>query len=89
MKKVLQGNEAIARGAREAGVTVAAAYPGTPLSEIPAEIAKYPERDDEDIPRRFAGGGRTAEGASHDPLEERPYGPFPEEDPRAEHQGLR
>ena len=34
MKKVLQGNEAIARGAWEAGVTVAAAYPGTPLSEI-------------------------------------------------------
>ncbi|OPY70778.1 MAG: 2-oxoacid ferredoxin oxidoreductase [Syntrophorhabdaceae bacterium PtaU1.Bin034] len=43
MKKVLQGNEAIARGAWEAGVTVAAAYPGTPSSEILAEIAKYPE----------------------------------------------
>ena len=43
MKKVLQGNEAIARGAWEAGVTVAAAYPGTPSSEILAEIAKYKE----------------------------------------------
>ena len=43
MKKVLQGNEAIARGAWEAGVTVAAAYPGTPSSEILTEIAKYPE----------------------------------------------
>ncbi len=43
MKKVLQGNEAIARGAWEAGVTVATAYPGTPSSEILAEIAKYPE----------------------------------------------
>ena len=43
MKKILQGNEAIARGAWEAGVTVAAAYPGTPSSEILAEIAKYPE----------------------------------------------
>jgi indolepyruvate ferredoxin oxidoreductase alpha subunit len=43
MKQVLQGNEAIARGAWEAGVTVAAAYPGTPSSEILAEIAKYPE----------------------------------------------
>ncbi|OPY83048.1 MAG: 2-oxoacid ferredoxin oxidoreductase [Syntrophorhabdus sp. PtaU1.Bin153] len=43
MKKVLQGNEAIARGAWEAGVTVAAAYPGTPSSEILAEIAGYKE----------------------------------------------
>jgi indolepyruvate ferredoxin oxidoreductase, alpha subunit len=43
MKKILQGNEAIARGAWEAGVTVAAAYPGTPSSEILAEIVKYPE----------------------------------------------
>lgn len=43
MKKVLQGNEAIARGAWEAGVTVAAAYPGTPSSEILAEITQYPE----------------------------------------------
>ncbi len=43
MKKVLQGNEAIARCAWEAGVTVAAAYPGTPSSEILAEIAGYKE----------------------------------------------
>ncbi len=43
MKKILQGNEAIARGAWEAGVTVAAAYPGTPSSEILAEIAAYKE----------------------------------------------
>ncbi len=31
---LLMGNEAIARGALEAGVAVAAAYPGTPSSEI-------------------------------------------------------
>jgi indolepyruvate ferredoxin oxidoreductase, alpha subunit len=43
MKKVLQGNEAIARGAWEAGVTVATAYPGTPSSEILAEIGQYKE----------------------------------------------
>jgi len=43
MKKILQGNEAIARGAWEAGVNVACAYPGTPSSEILAEIAKYNE----------------------------------------------
>jgi len=43
MKKILQGNEAIARGAWEAGVTVGCAYPGTPSSEITAELAKYKE----------------------------------------------
>jgi len=43
MKKVLQGNEAIARGAWEAGVTVACAYPGTPSSEILQELAAYKE----------------------------------------------
>jgi indolepyruvate ferredoxin oxidoreductase alpha subunit len=34
MKKVLTGNEAIARGAYEGGARFAAAYPGTPSSEI-------------------------------------------------------
>jgi indolepyruvate ferredoxin oxidoreductase, alpha subunit len=43
MKQILQGNEAIARGAWEAGVTVGCAYPGTPSSEILAEIAKFKE----------------------------------------------
>jgi indolepyruvate ferredoxin oxidoreductase alpha subunit len=40
MKKVLTGNEAIARGAYEAGVKVAAAYPGTPSTEIMENIAR-------------------------------------------------
>jgi indolepyruvate ferredoxin oxidoreductase alpha subunit len=43
MKKILQGNEAIARGAWEAGVVVGCAYPGTPSSEIMAELSKYKE----------------------------------------------
>ncbi len=34
MKELLSGNEAIARGAYEAGVTVATGYPGTPSTEI-------------------------------------------------------
>jgi indolepyruvate ferredoxin oxidoreductase alpha subunit len=43
-KEIMQGNAAIARGAWEAGVKVAAAYPGTPSSEILREIAEnYPE----------------------------------------------
>lgn len=43
MKKLLLGNEAVARGAYEAGVTVATAYPGTPSTEITENIAKYDE----------------------------------------------
>ena len=41
MKRLMLGNEAVARGAYEAGVTVAAAYPGTPSTEITEQIAKY------------------------------------------------
>lgn len=41
MKVLLSGNEAVARGAFEAGVTVATAYPGTPSSEISPALAAY------------------------------------------------
>ncbi len=40
MKTLLSGNEAIARGAYEAGIEVAAGYPGTPCSEILDNVAK-------------------------------------------------
>jgi indolepyruvate ferredoxin oxidoreductase alpha subunit len=43
MKKLMLGNEAFARGAYEAGVTVAAAYPGTPSTEITEHIAEFDE----------------------------------------------
>ncbi|HYE09578.1 MAG TPA: indolepyruvate ferredoxin oxidoreductase subunit alpha, partial [Patescibacteria group bacterium] len=43
MKKLMSGNEAIARGAYEAGVTVAAAYPGTPSTEILEHMVEYKE----------------------------------------------
>lgn len=43
MKKLLTGNEAIARGAYEAGVRFASAYPGTPSTEILENIALYKE----------------------------------------------
>ncbi len=39
------GNEAIARGAWEAGVKVAAAYPGTPSTEILEYLGSYPSGD--------------------------------------------
>ncbi len=41
----MTGNEAVARGAFEAGVHFAAAYPGTPSTEILEAIAKYNEID--------------------------------------------
>jgi len=41
-KEVMLGNEAIARGAWEAGIEVAAAYPGTPSTEILEAFARYP-----------------------------------------------
>jgi len=40
-KVLLSGNEAVARGAYEAGVHVATAYPGTPSTEILENIVKY------------------------------------------------
>lgn len=43
MKTLMLGNAAIARGAYEAGVTVATAYPGTPSTEITENISKYDE----------------------------------------------
>lgn len=43
MKRLLTGDEAIARGAYEAGVTHASAYPGTPSTEILENVAKYKE----------------------------------------------
>ena len=43
MKQVMLGNEAIARGAYEAGCSVASAYPGTPSTEILQNLSKYKE----------------------------------------------
>ena len=40
-KIIMLGNEAIARGAFEAGVKVSSAYPGTPSTEISENLAKY------------------------------------------------
>ena len=43
MKELLSGNEALARGALEAGIEIACGYPGTPSSEILENVAKYKE----------------------------------------------
>ncbi len=43
MKKFMTGNEAVARGCYEAGVAYAAAYPGTPSTEILENMVDYKE----------------------------------------------
>ncbi len=50
MKKLMLGNEAVARGAYEAGVRVVSSYPGTPSTEITEFCAAYPEIDCEWAP---------------------------------------
>jgi indolepyruvate ferredoxin oxidoreductase alpha subunit len=44
-KRLMSGNEAIARGAWEAGVVFAAGYPGTPSTEVLERLAGYDEVD--------------------------------------------
>ncbi|MDD2189424.1 MAG: indolepyruvate ferredoxin oxidoreductase subunit alpha [Eubacteriales bacterium] len=43
MKKLMTGNEAVARGAYEAGLKFASAYPGTPSTEILENMIQYKE----------------------------------------------
>ncbi len=43
MKKLLLGNEAVARGLYEAGCRVASSYPGTPSTEVTECISTYDE----------------------------------------------
>lgn len=41
--RLMLGNEAVAQGAWEAGLHVAASYPGTPSTEVTECLSKYPE----------------------------------------------
>lgn len=43
MKKIMLGNEAVARGLYEAGIKLVSSYPGTPSTEITEAAAKYDE----------------------------------------------
>lgn len=45
MKKLMTGDEAIARGVYEAGVRFAAAYPGTPSTEILENLSLYDKNE--------------------------------------------
>lgn len=63
MKELLQGNEAVARGLYEAGVTVVSSYPGTPSTEITEFASKYDEMYCEWAPNEKV-AAETAIGAS-------------------------
>lgn len=66
-KRLLSGNEAIARGAWEAGVRFASSYPGTPSTEILETMARYKEIKAEWAPNEkdafFAAVGAMLTGA--------------------------
>lgn len=63
MKALMTGNEALARGAFEAGVHFASAYPGTPSTEILENLSKYKEVYSEWAPNEKV-GMEAASGAS-------------------------
>lgn len=55
MKQLMLGNEAVARGAYEAGVSVVSSYPGTPSTEITEFVSTYPEIYSEWAPNEKVG----------------------------------
>lgn len=63
MKHLMTGDEAVARGAYEAGVKFASAYPGTPSTEILENIATYKEINAEWAPNEKV-AAEAAIGAS-------------------------
>ena len=75
MKKIMLGNEAVARGLYEAGVKLVSSYPGTPSTEVTEAAAKYDEIYAEWAPNEKValevalgaafGGGRSFCGMKH------------------------
>lgn len=75
MKKLLLGNEAVARGLYESGCRFVSSYPGTPSTEITEFVAEYDEAYAEWAPNEkvafeaalgaAVGGGRSFCGMKH------------------------
>ncbi len=63
MKKLMLGNDAVARGAYEAGVHVVSSYPGTPSTEITEAMVQYKDVYVEWAPNEKV-AAETAIGAS-------------------------
>lgn len=67
--QLMLGNEAVARGAWEAGLRVAVSYPGTPSTEVTEFLSKYPEincqwASNEKVASEVAFGAAMAGGRS-------------------------
>ena len=60
MKKLLLGDEAIAQGAIDAGLSGVYAYPGTPSTEITEYIQDSPVAKERNIHRRWSTNEKTA-----------------------------
>ncbi len=60
MKKILLGNEAIAQGAVDAGLSGIYAYPGTPSTEITEYIQRLPEAKNGEIKSSWAVNEKVA-----------------------------
>ncbi len=60
MKKLLLGDEAIAQGALDAGLSGVYAYPGTPSTEITEYIQESPIAKERDVHRRWCVNEKTA-----------------------------
>lgn len=60
MKKLLLGDEAIAQGAIDAGLSGVYAYPGTPSTEITEYIQESPIAKERDLHRRWCTNEKTA-----------------------------
>jgi indolepyruvate ferredoxin oxidoreductase alpha subunit len=58
--QLLLGNEALARGALDAGLSAAYAYPGTPSTEITEYILRSPEVAGGDVTARWTANEKTA-----------------------------
>ena len=60
MKKLLLGDEAIAQGAIDAGISGVYAYPGTPSTEITEYIQESPVANQRNLHRRWCTNEKTA-----------------------------
>jgi indolepyruvate ferredoxin oxidoreductase alpha subunit len=60
MQKLLLGNEAIAQGAIDAGLSGIYAYPGTPSTEITEYVQRSPEARERNIHRKWSVNEKTA-----------------------------
>ncbi len=59
-KLLLLGDEALAQGALDAGLSGVYAYPGTPSTEIPEYIQRSPEAQERNVHRTWSANEKTA-----------------------------